>query len=241
MTATSAKPLFQAISAKNKRPVPTTPLFGDLPKTQAPKEERDPLDFDPTPFDATWAFLAAEGDRLRELGGPIWENAVGAGHIAHVLQLAQFKVYGSDIVDRGWPGTMVRPFYSYDGTHANMGLPPSRRIVTNPPYNEINARDGHGRWLKHIKRLFELGLLDYCAMLLNWDWIAARMHGMDELHETFPVSRAYVCCWKIDFRDGGSPPQRNGWLVWDADWQGETVLRRLYKEGGQDQQEAMEL
>ena len=67
-------------------------------------------------------------------------------------------------------------------------------------------------------------------MLLNWDWIAARINGMDELHARFSVSRAYVCTWKIDFRGGGSPPQRNGWLVWDRDWQGETVLRRLFRD-----------
>ncbi|MEI4262750.1 hypothetical protein [Roseovarius sp. D0-M9] len=98
----------------------------------------------------------------------------------------------------------------------------------NQPYNEARTHAGHGRWLKHIEALG----ITYAAMLLNWDWIAARINGMDAIHERFPVSRAYVCTWKIDFRGGGSPPQRNAWLVWDREWQGETVLRRLYREAG---------
>lgn len=197
----------------------------DLPKQLPPEEARDPLDYDPTPPSATAAFLGAEGDRLREIGGTIWEPAVGGGHMAREIERRGFDVIGSDIVDRGWPGTIVRPFYDYDAAPADI-------IVTNPPYNEINASNGHGRWLAHVERLN----VRYCAMLLNWDWMAARINGMDDLHARFPMSRAYVCCWKIDFRGKGSPPQRNGWIVWDRDWQGETVLRRLFIEQGEEKQ-----
>ncbi|WPZ30736.1 hypothetical protein T8A63_07170 [Sulfitobacter sp. OXR-159] len=234
MNAPSTKSLFRATKAKRKIH-PAQMLIGGLPEQRKPDAIRDPLDYDPTPRDATAAFLAAEGDRLREIGGPIWENAVGGGHMAREIAAHGFDVVGSDIVDRGHPGTIIRPFYSWDGTYENMGRPPADIIITNPPYNEVSARDGHGRWLEHIEKLG----VRYAAMLLNWDWIAARINGMDELHARFPVSRAYVCCWKIDFRGGGSPPQRNGWLVWDRDWQGETVLRRLFREGGEPTQERL--
>lgn len=227
MTAPSSKSLFRA-TKPTRRAHPAQLLIGDLPEQRAPDPVRDPLDFDPTPPSATAAFLAAEGDRLREIGGPVWEPAVGAGHIAKVMQAEGFEVIGNDVVDRGWPGTNVRSFYDFEAS-------PSDIIITNPPYNEISARDGHGRWLKHVEALG----VRYAAFLLNWDWIAARINGMDALHASFPVSRAYVCTWKIDFRGGGSPPQRNGWLVWDRDWQGETVLRRLFKEAGEPQQEAL--
>lgn len=223
--AVPAKSLFQAIRAKPEG----ERLFAsdDLPRAARPAT-RDPLDFDPTPHDATAAFLAAEGDRIHEIGGPVWENAVGAGHIADVFTSQGFDVIGSDVVDRGWPGTVVKSFYDCDTACANI-------IVTNPPYNEINARDGHGRWLRHCMNLD----IRYVAMLLNWDWIAARQNGMDELHRLYPVSRAYVCTWKIDFRGGGSPPQRNAWMVWDRDWQGETVLRRLFRDAPDARQGVM--
>jgi len=222
MSAASAKSLFRATKAKRVID-PSQAIIADLHDQRAPQEIRDPLDYDPTPPDATAAFLAAEGPRIREIGGPVWEPAVGGGHMARELQRQGFDVIGSDIVDRGWPGTQVKPFYDWSD-------PPASVLITNPPYNEVSARDGHGRWLKHIDALG----VRYAAMLLNWDWIAARINGMDEIHARFPVSRAYVCCWKIDFRGGGSPPQRNGWLVWDRDWQGETVMRRLFRETGRD-------
>ena len=217
MTA-SSKSLFRAIKPKKDHPAQKL-IDPDWPEQKPPEEPRDPLDFDPTPPDATAAFLAAEGDRIRQIGGPIWEPAVGAGHIADELIRQGFDVIGNDVKDRGWPGTETRSFYDYS-------VAPAQVIITNPPYNEVSARDGHGRWLRHVR---DLGV-PYAAMLLNWDWIAARQNGMDELHSVFPVSRAYVCCWKIDFRGKGAPPQRNGWLVWDADWKGETVLRRLFRD-----------
>ena len=227
MTARSTKPLFNAIKRK-PRAHPAQMLIGGLPEQRKPDAPRDPLDYDPTPPEATRAFLAAEGARLREIGGAIWEPAVGGGHMAGELQRHGFDVLGSDVVDRGWPGVDLRSFYDFTTAPADI-------IITNPPYCEISARDGHGRWLKHVEALG----VRYAAFLLNWDWIAARINGMDELHSRFPVSRAYVCCWKIDFRGGGSPPQRNGWLVWDRDWQGETVLRRLFREAVPSTQEPL--
>lgn len=213
----STKPLFRAMRPRNNR-TGQLAFGGDWPDQEKPAT-RDPLDYDPTPGDATRAFLAVEGARIREIGGPVWENAVGGGHIARELGQAGFDVVGSDVVDRGWPGTQVRSFFDFDQAPADI-------IVTNPPYGEISARDGHGRWLRHTR---DLGVR-YCAMLLNWEWIAGRINGMDALHTQFPVSRAYVCCWKVDFRGKGRPPQRNGWHVWDADWRGKTVLRRLFKD-----------
>lgn len=236
MTAASTKSLFRATKPKRK-PHPAQLLIGNLPEQRKPDAPRDPLDYDPTPPDATAAFLGAEGARLREIGGPIWEPAVGGGHMAGALMAEGFDVIGSDIVNRGWSGTITRPFYKWTGRFEDMAIAPADIIITNPPYNEVNARNGEGRWLAHIENLG----VRYCAMLLNWDWIAARgsrdrPHCMDLLHSRFPPARAYVCCWKIDFRGGGSPPQRNGWLVWDRDWQGETVLRRLFREAGDDRQ-----
>lgn len=226
MSAASTKALFRA--TKPRRRHPAQKLLGDFPDQVKPSEARDPLDYDPTPPEATSAFLAAEGARLREIGGPVWEPAVGGGHMADELARHGFEVIGSDLVDRGWSGVRLQSFYDF-------AAPPADILITNPPYCEISARDGHGRWLRHIE---DLGVR-YAAMLLNWDWIAARINGMDDLHARFPVSRAYVCCWKIDFRGGGSPPQRNGWLVWDADWQGETVLRRLFRDGPDGRQGAL--
>jgi len=223
--AASVKSLFQATKPKPQVD-PRQDVMPDMPQSRAPQFGdglRDPLDYDPTPPDATLAFLGAEIARMRQIGGPVWEPAVGAGHIAKVLAGQGFEVIGNDVVHRGWPDTVVRSFYDYD-------RPPggAKIMLTNPPYCEVSARDGHGRWLAHAEALG----LEYVAMLLNWDWMAGRINGMDGLHARYPVSRAYLCCWKIDFRGLGSPPQRNGWLVWDRQWSEETVLRRLFRDAG---------
>lgn len=231
--AASVKPLFRAISGQNRKHHPAQMMIAGCDREQhGPDDGRDPLDFDPTPPSATEAVLREEADHIRAHGNVVWETAVGAGHIANVLAGAGFEVLGNDVVDRGWDGVELRSFLDYDALRAPVQF-------TNPPYNLINARDGHGRWLQHS---FYLGFR-YVAMLLNADWPAARINGMDALLEAHPPSVEYLCCWKIDFRGGGSPPQRNSWFVWDvnrpAPAGGGWLRKRLYKDGVDRRQEIL--
>ena len=227
MSAPSAKPLFQATKPKPKID-PRQVVMSDMPEAEAPvlaaPVGRDPLDFDPTPPDATAAFLAAEIDHIRAHGQGFWETAVGAGHIAKVLDAHGFEVLGNDVVDRGWPDVQLGSFYESKVTRAPVQ-------ITNPPYNEINSRDGHGRWLRHSMDL----QMAYTALLLNADWAAARQNGFDDLFAKYPPTVEYLCCWKIDFRGDGSPPQRNSWFVWDANRpprdDGAWLRKRLYRNG----------
>jgi len=213
----SAKGLFRATKPKADK---GAPLPMDMPEHK-PEAVRDPLDFDPTPPDATVAFLRREMHHIRKHGDIVSEPAVGAGHIAYVLRERGFKVRAGDMMQRGYRGiSCIGSFY--ENTAA------ARIHITNPPYNEINARDGHGRWLRHA-----IKGSDYIALLLNADWAAARINGMDELFLKHPPSVEYLCCWKIDFRGGGSPPQRNSWFVWDVNRPAsanEWVRRRLYRD-----------
>lgn len=186
-------------------------------KTNNPDREAD--DFYPTPPEATRALLAAEWGALADYP-VIWEPACGDGAMAREIAATGHSVIATDMVDRGYSLDAQRSFYDFT-------TPLAGAIITNPPYCEINARDGHGRWLRHT---MDLGV-GYCAMLLNWDWPAARKNGLDELMARHPISRVYLCRWKIDFTGGGAPPQRNAWFVWDKTWQGETVLRFLDRDG----------
>jgi len=88
----SGKSLFKAIK-KHTDPDPRqAEAFGDLPDHVKPEETRDPLDYDPTPADATHAFLDVEDDRIREIGSTVWEPAVGGGHMARPLSAHGFRV-----------------------------------------------------------------------------------------------------------------------------------------------------
>lgn len=212
MTA-SARGLFRA-TGKRKKPVAVR-LDGEIVKTADVAREKD--DFYPTGQpDAIRALFSRDGERIRACGS-VWENAVGAGALAREIEAEGLPCIGSDLVDRGWPGTIVQSFYDF--TEA-----PARAIVTNPPYDQINARDGRGRWLRHT---LDMPGWDYCALLLSWDWPAARANGLGALLDTQPFSYCYLLRWKLDFTGQGSPPQRNAWFVWDKDWVGEPAFRWL--------------
>lgn len=198
-------------------------LFRALKRQDKPQEPRRAEDFYPTGQpEAIRALLARDGARILPLGR-VWEPAIGAGDLARPMIEAGLEVIGSDIVDRGFPGVEIRSFYDFDRS-----LAPA--IITNPPYSEINARDGHGRWLRHT---LALPGWEYCALLLSWDWPAARANGLGALLDAQPFSYCYLMRWKLDFTGEGSPPQRNAWFVWDRRWPGaEPAFRWLDKADG---------
>lgn len=213
MAAVSAKGLFRSTGKKS---------FQDtwLEDHGMDATEREADDFYPTPPEVTRALIAYERDRISSFR-ILWEPAAGDGAMARELVHAGGQVFQSDLIDRG-AGAEIKDFYSF--TKA-----PAKAIITNPPYGEINARDGKGRWLEHS---FSLGC-EYIALFLNWDWPAAA--GLAPLLERHPISRAYVCRWKVDFTGNGAPPQRNGWFIWDAQWIGETAFRFMDRKDGRQE------
>lgn len=209
MTATSAKPLFRAMRAKRALcDVPA--MFGDLPEASrpAPPDVRRADDFYPTGQpEAIRALLARDGARIRRFGR-VWEPACGDGALVREIRAFGLGCAASDLIDRGCPDSTVADFYSVTTS-------PARAIITNPPFCEINARDGHGRWLRHT---LDMPGWDYLALLLSWDWPAARANGLGPLLDARPFSYCYLMRWKLDFTGAGSPPQRNAWFVWDRSW-----------------------
>jgi hypothetical protein len=186
-----------------------------------PLEEpvRDMHDFYATPWEPTHAFLNAERQHIlgavysSVLSHSIWEPAAGDGAMARVMEAHNFAVHCSDLVDRGVAGCEIRDFFDFK-------TPRSDVLITNPPYALTSAR-GKARWILHARSLG----VRYMALLLNWDWCAAK--GMAPVLDEWPISRVYVCRWKVDFTGKGAPPQRNAFFVWDSEWRGETVLRYL--------------
>lgn len=201
----SAKSLFRAMKAK---PTPAGRGFDmELPDQRKAEAGRRAEDFYPTGQpEAIRALLHADGDRIRSLA-PVWEPACGDGALVREIRAIGVHCVASDLIDRGCPDSWLGDFFTLTSSEG-------RAIITNPPYNLINARDGHGAWLRHT-----LSLPDwrYCALLLSWDWPAARANGLGELLDNNPFSHCYLMRWKLDFTGEGSPPQRNAWFVWDRD------------------------
>lgn len=215
----SAKALFRATRAK---PAPQgTPLIADMPTQLRPQADRRAQDFYPTGQpEAIRALLARDGDRIRGLGA-VWEPACGDGALVREIRSAGIPCCASDLIDRGCPDSWTADYFTCLRSRAPA-------IITNPPYNLINARDGHGRWLRHT---LDMPDWRYCALLLSWDWPAARSNGLGALLDSQPWSYAYLCRFKIDFTGEGSPPQRNAWFVYDRDYTGTPqVIRYLDRE-----------
>jgi hypothetical protein len=202
----SSKALFRATKHK---PAPDARQDALLATTRSMKPEaaRREDDFYPTGQpDAVRALLARDGDRIRRCQG-VWEPACGDGALVREIMSAGIHCFATDLVDRGCPGSFKVDFFDNPASH-------EKAIITNPPYNLINARDGHGRWLKHS---LAMPGWTYMALLLSWDWPAARANGLGAMLDANPFSWCYLMRWKLDFTGEGSPPQRNAWFVWDRE------------------------
>ena len=206
--------LFAAFGNKTK-PVHVIDDDGNITKGLYLPRKGD--DFYPTPPEPTRAFCKAEMRRLSQFKH-ILEPAAGNGCMARDLhECTGIHVLLSDIVDRGC-GANIISFYDY------LDLPLNTCIVTNPPFNECNWRDGKAKWMRHALENLEC---KYMALLLPWGWMGAG--GMGGFWKDHPPARVYLMRWKIDFTGQGAPPMLNCWAVWDKEHKGETVLRMLDK------------
>ena len=204
----SAKSLFKATKAKPKHAPAQDPLLHVAESVKPEKASRREHDFYPTGQpEAIRGLLHKDGDAIRSCG-KVWEPACGDGALVAPIREAGIPCVASDLIDRGCPDSCVGDFFAMQPSKA-------RAIITNPPYNLINARDGHGKWLRHT---LDMTGWDYCALLLSWDWPAARANGLGELLDSNPFSYCYLMRWKLDFTGEGSPPQRNAWFVWRRNW-----------------------
>jgi hypothetical protein len=206
----SAKPLFRA-TRHNPATDHRQTEIADLPKVKPQKDAaRREHDHYPTGQpEAIRALLSPkyDGDAIRSCR-TVWEPACGAGDMVHVIRSEGIPCCASDLVDRGCPDSWQADYFTCLRSRA-------RAIITNPPYNLINARDGHGRWLRHT---LDMPGWDYLALLLSWDWPAARQNGLGAMLEANPFSYCWLMRWKLDFTGEGSPPQRNAWFVWRRGW-----------------------
>jgi hypothetical protein len=180
-------------------------LDGSYAKVETVARAKD--DFTPTPPDPTLALCHYEAERLK-LHPVLWEPASGDGRMVRDLERCGHGVFASDLRDRGC-GALIKDFFAFDRA-------PARAIVTNPPFNRCNARDGDCQWMWHA---LETLAVDYMALLLPWSWPGA--FGTAELWAAHPPARVYLMRWKIDFTGGGAPPTYNGWFIWERGFMGD--------------------
>jgi len=159
--------------------------------------ERHPHDFYPTPPEATRALLETESpylEQYQEARAGIQEPACGDGRLGRVLEAKGFRVFASDLYDRGY-GRAGVDFLQARG-------PSAPALITNPPFSIAD---------KFIRQAYKLGY-DYGAFLLKATyWHAASRH---ELFYHWPPAVVYAMTWRLDFTGDGSSPMDCVWVVW---------------------------
>lgn len=210
----SARGLFRA-TGKSAKPLAFKvgeDLGGTYDRAEFLPREKD--DFYQTPPEPTRAIIHAELERLRSFP-MIWEPAAGDGAMIREIEAAGLRAVGSDKVFRDNGAIDIKDFCDFK-------TPPARAVLTNPPFQECNWRDGKARWLYHA--LDTLGV-DYMALLLNWNWPAAGNLG--PFWEKYAPARVYLMRWKVDFTGLKQQPAQHGWFVWDKASSGPTQLLML--------------
>lgn len=188
-------PLVQQAAMRNRIAAP-------LRRTTEPlRPRRIPLEFYPTPPEATRALLSVE-----RFDSAIWEPACGDGAIVTELVRAGYTVKASDLGDYGVGETGV--------DFLKTTRPRAKHIVTNPPHG-FGLAD---RFVSHALALTgQTG--GAVAMLLN---LQSLVHPRrTPLWRAHPPTAIYavddIVCWPT--KQYGAPPphfckHRYCWAVW---------------------------
>ena len=144
--------------------------------------------------------------------GPIWEPACGEGHISEVLKSRGFKVFSSDLIDRGYgTGGMDFLLYPFADHHCN--------IITNPPY-------------KYAKEFVEKALDAIApgykaAMFLKLTFLEGQRRR--ELFRQYPPQIVYVSSARLECgKNGefaGSSAVAYCWIIWQKGYSGPTYVK----------------
>lgn len=146
----------------------------------------------------------------------VWECACGAGHLSERLKEKGFTVISSDLVNRGYEGTIIQDFLTSN--------PPPERcdIITNPPYKYAKE------FVLKALELVQTGQKVY--MLLKLTFLEGKSRR-EELFDKHPPKTIYVFSERIDCAKNGDFEHYKGgalaygWYVWQKGYTGDTVVK----------------
>ena len=146
----------------------------------------------------------------------VWECACGGGHMVQALRENDYKVYATDIVNRG--GVVideVKDFFT--AKHSPID------IITNPPYKFAKE------FVEHALDIIEDGRK--VAMFLKLTFLESKSRRA--LFEKYPPKRIWVfservqCAKNGDFetyKQGVGTAVAYAWFIWQKGYKGETTV-----------------
>lgn len=146
----------------------------------------------------------------------------GGGHLAKVLIDAGHDVLCSDIVDRGFEGTIISDFLLNPSNIKN------RDIITNPPYKYAEE------FVRHALEISTDGVK--IAMFLRIQFLEGKSRL--KLFSEYPPKKVYVfservlCAKNAQFQemiDAGGSAIAFAWFIWEKGFNGITTLQWIDK------------
>lgn len=184
-----------------------------------PKNERVENDFYATDPQAVEMLM----DVYKFNEGSFLEPCVGNGNISSVIEdkFPNSQVVSIDLVDRGYPNTIVHDFLTYETNEKY------DNIITNPPYSLAKEFVEKGMDL-----LNDNGKM---AMFLKIQFFEGEKRR--EMFKNYPPKYIYVFTKRMATWNNGNPTDENGkrwattmchaWFVWEKGFKGEPVVRWL--------------
>lgn len=179
--------------------------------------ERVSNDYYATPYESTKALL-----NNVKFHGNFLEPCVGGGHIAEIIKeyYPNKQVYCMDLVDRGYPNTLVADFLTYDFLNQKFD-----NIITNPPYNLAQE------FLEKSMKITNDG--GKVAMFLKIQFLEGVKRL--EMFKKYPPKYIYVFTKRQNPWRNGNPLDEKGkpwsstmcfaWFVWEKDSTSEPIVR----------------
>lgn len=179
--------------------------------------ERVDEDYYATPYNSTEALL-----NNVKFEGKFLEPCIGGGHISEVIKkyYPNNEVIGYDLVDRGYPNTIVSDYLTND-----FGEDKYDSIITNPPYSL--AQEFLEKSMSIINKNGKI------AMFLKIQFLEGV--ARKEMFNKYPPKYVYVFTKRQNPLRNGSPVDENGkawastmcfaWFVWEEGFSGEPIIR----------------
>lgn len=158
---------------------------------------------------------------LEQFSPYVWECACGEGHLSEALKKHGYKVFSTDLIDRGY-GRGGVDFLKV--TKAEVGADFPRDIITNPPYKYAKE------FVEHALDISVDGTK--VAMFLKLQFLEGKARR--GLFEKYPPKTIYVassrllCAKNGEFqkmRDGGGSAVAYAWFIWEKGYHGDTVVK----------------
>ncbi len=176
-----------------------------------PQPQRSGPDLWPTPPSLIRALIDHVVPRLPD--GPIWECAAGQGELAVALSSAGRQVIASDL----------HAGRSVDFLHADPPARPLGTILTNPPFNRLDAFISRG--LRHLDE----GAAEALVLLLRDDALMAGGRAAALNRASFMLGCSWRARWIADSTQ--SPRWAFTWIIWHAASAGPPVCLRVRSDG----------